>query len=97
TRNRVGFEFVGRSLTVAARQYCLVPAAATAAAVAAPATTAAATATVATTAARARTLFAGLGFVNGQRPALELLAVHRGDRGLSPVVHLNECKPAAPP
>ena len=72
-------------------------AATTAAAVAA--TTTATTAAVTTTAAAtARAVFAGLGFVDGQRPAAVLLAVQRGDRRLRFVVgaHLDEPEALAP-
>src|SRR5687767_3673411 len=53
------------------------------------------TATVTTAAARARAVFAGLGFIDGQGAAVALLTAHRGDRGLrlGVVAHLHEAEP----
>src|SRR5262249_10306210 len=68
-----------------------------------PATAAVATATTAATAAVAtatatgpRPLFARAGLIDGEGPALELLAVHAGDGLVGPGVHLHERKAPAP-
>src|SRR5262245_21976091 len=66
-----------RSVSIAATAATAVAAASTAAATTPAVATAAATTTAAT-----RALFARLGFVDGQRAAIVLLAVERGDRGL---------------
>jgi hypothetical protein len=88
--------------TAAAAAATTVAAATTAAtATVATATTAAATtvatATTAATAAAARTVFTGLGFIDGQSAAFVHLAVERvdGGRGLIVAAHLNESETLA--
>jgi hypothetical protein len=74
----------------------LIPAAATAAT--AVATTAAATTTATAATTTAATLFARTSFIDGQRPAIVLLAVDPFDRGESFLiaVHFHEAKAFAP-
>src|SRR4051794_29467173 len=94
---------IAAAATAAATTTAAVAAAATTAAaatVAAAATTAAAatvsTATATTTAAT-RTLFARLGFVDGQGAAIDLLAIEGGDDGLRLFIgrHLDEAEALA--
>src|SRR5688572_19372899 len=77
------------SLVIGHWSFGLVPAAAV--------TAAAATATAAAVPTPGpRPVLAGPGLVHGQRAALEVGAVHGGDRRLGPVRHLDEREPAAP-
>src|SRR5688572_7180695 len=88
-----------RQQSVAAAATAVAAVAATAAAAAVAATTAAAAvaaavATAAAAAEAARTLFAGTGFVDDQRAAVNRLAVHAADGGLGFLVgrHLDKAE-----
>src|SRR5437867_853971 len=83
---------VAASATAAAT--AAVAASATATAAAAIATTATAAAVAATTTA-ARPRFTRLGFVDGQRPALEARPVHLSNGLIGPGLHLHEAEAAA--